>query len=220
LEARRNMERIHVVLKGIRPLLMNRMSQEQLEGLRDKTKKKATTAEKMTPQQEAETKVYAVDGKPVIPTENLMACLIAAGQFIRLDGKRQLSTGKSTILPGILAVEDPVLWLYKASEMKVDVRMGTPDTFGLSEWKYDMRQGVNPNGAQAVCIVRPRFDDWGLNFHIQVDPDALKLDAFRQLFDYAGMRVGLCDFRPACKGSFGMFRVDHWVRIPVSVAAS
>lgn len=34
---------------------------------------------------------------------------------------------------------------------------------------------------------------------------------FREIVDAAGKRIGLGDFRPACKGPFGKFVVTSWV---------
>lgn len=33
---------------------------------------------------------------------------------------------------------------------------------------------------------------------------------FREIVDAAGKRIGLGDFRPACKGPFGKFTVTSW----------
>lgn len=194
---------VNVVLYGVRPLFMNRMSMEALEGLRDKTKKKPKAAGAPDPQEEAAAKVYTVDGKPVLPVENLMSCLIEAGKFIRLDGKRQLSTSTSSILPGYLHITTSVLWLREPET-------GDPPSWGIASWKYDLRQGRNPNGGEAVAIVRPRFDKWAVAFQISVNTDAMPLDTYRRLFDQAGLAVGIGDYRPQRKGIFGQFRVDRW----------
>lgn len=198
------MDRFSITIRGISPIMTNRMTQEQLEGLRDKTKKKAKSAAALPAQTEAEQKIYYnADKEPVIPKENLMSCLIEAGKFIRLDGKRQLSTKDTTIVPGIL-------WLEGLSFPILKPNGADPSHWGLAEWKYDMRQGRNPNGGEAVCIVRPRWDEWALRFDALMETEELSENAFRQLFDYAGRRIGLCDFRTERKGFFGQFVVDVW----------
>src|SRR4029453_11507607 len=182
-----------VVLRGISPLGMNKWSLDALEGLRDKTKKKSTTAQKLTPQQEADAKVYRLNNKPIVPVENLMACLMNAGVFIRLDGKRQLSTAKSSLLPGMLTILTNPLYLLNPGKNSVA-------DWGIAEWKYDMHPGVNPNGNEAVCIVRARFDSWALHLEVLLDEEQLNLNAFRKLFDYAGTRIGLLEYRPQRRG--------------------
>src|SRR5277367_1729623 len=104
---------VNVKCRGITPLLTNRMSESVLEGLRTKVKKPkaANIGTTRTPREEASEKVYLHGGKSAMPGENLMACLINAGAFIRLDGKRMMSNAKSTLLPGFMSLLTPVLML-------------------------------------------------------------------------------------------------------------
>lgn len=200
---------VHVVCRGTSPLLMNRMSESTLEGLRTKVKKakNADVGHVRTPREDAEPKVYTHGGQPMIPGENLMACLIAAGVFVRLDAKRQISTGKGTILPGMMALLDFVLPLHE------------PGTETPSRWEADVRKGTNPNGGEAVAICRPRFDSWSFKCRIEIDETQIGENAIRNLWDLAGKRVGLGDFRPARKGIFGQFVVEHWEKQMLDAAA-
>ena len=148
-----------------------------------------------TPRDEALTKVYAKDAagaQAYIPATCFMSALIGAGVFMKLDGKRQISTAKASILGGMLQIE----------QYQLDL-----DTPG---WEVDIQQGRNPNGAEAVCIIRPRFDKWAFDASCVVDLDLLPADRYRELFDIAGTRVGLLDFRPAKKGTFGRFKFTQW----------
>jgi hypothetical protein len=205
------MIRTSIVLRGTRPLLTNRMTPEELQRLHDKTKA-PKSAGRPSPEDVAASKVYTANGQPCLPVENLMSCLIEAGKFIRLDGKRQLSTSDSTILPGLLTIEDEILPLLKYDDAK------DPTTWGIATWQYDMRQGRNPNGGEAVCIIRPRFDRWAVRMTVQMDTDSLAEDQFRQLFDHAGRRIGIGDFRPERKGIFGQFVVNLWASAPAVAA--
>jgi hypothetical protein len=197
---------VHVMCRGTSPILFNRMSESTLEGLRTKVKpaKAKDVGHVRTPREDAAPKIYGTDACPILPGENLMSCLIAAGSFSRLDAKRQISTAKSTLLPGLMALLDFVLPL-------VD-----PDTKKPAKWEPDVRKGTNPNGGEAVCICRPRFDRWAFNCRVEIDDQQIGENAIRQLWDHAGKRVGLGDFRPARKGIFGQFVVEHWARdVPV-----
>lgn len=193
---------VNVLCKGLTPLFMNRMSESTLEGLRTKMKKPkaANVGTTRTPRQEAEEKVYLYDTRPIIPGENLMSCLIAAGVFCRLDAKRQISTAKSTLLPGLISL------LTTRLELKV------PDTDKPATWEADVRKGTNPNGGEAVAICRPRFDAWCFEFKIDIDTNEIGEHAIRELVDKAGRRIGLGDFRPSRKGIFGQFVVEKWQR--------
>lgn len=190
------MNRINVTLRGISPLLMNRMSDEQLLALHTKEKRKFTAPKE--PREAAESRLYRTTvGAPYIPAENLTACLISAGMFIKLDGKRQLSTKQSTLLPAFLAIENAYVPLQDASGKE-------------ATWDVDMRQGRNPNGGEAVCIIRPRFDQWRMNVTLSIDMESISENVIRQLIDIAGSRIGLGDFRPQRRGVFGKFVVDQW----------
>lgn len=195
------MKTVSVTCRGVTPLFMNRMSESVLEGIRTKAKASKTKSigQTTTPREDAGPKVY-VDpkGAPGIPATNLMSCLIAAGVFVRLDAKRQLSTGKSTMLPGFLSLGSAFLPIVGRSG-------------DASTWEADVRQGRNPNGGEAVAICRPRFDDWGFAVEIDIDTQEIGENLIRDLWDKAGRRIGLGDFRPARKGIFGQFVVDRWV---------
>jgi hypothetical protein len=186
--------RIAVTLKGFTPLLMNAVTPEELIKIRDKIKA-PKGAPRPTPAEEAEKKVYKdVKGNAYIPDKLLWACLVAAGQHVRLDGKRQMSTAKSTVLPTFLTLLDKTMAL---------------DTPG---WETDVQQGRNPNGGELVVLCRPRFDVWRFRVHITIDTNEISEDKIRELFDIAGKRCGLGDFRPNRKGIYGQFLVECWDR--------
>jgi hypothetical protein len=193
---------VRITCRGTTPLLMNRMSESTLEGLRTKVKAAKTkqVGNTKTPREDAEPKVYTHGGVPMIPGENLMSCLIAAGVYCRLDGKRQISTGKATVLPGLMQLQDFILPLF------------IPDTKKAATWEADVRKGTNPNGGEAVAICRPRFDAWQFSARITIDEATIGENTIRELWDIAGKRIGIGDFRPARKGIFGQFVVEKWLR--------
>ena len=188
--------KVSVTVVGITPLLMNAMTEAQLLAIRDKTKA-AKNAQRPALRDEAAQKVHALnDGRPCIPITMLMSCLIGAGQFVRLDGRRQISTASSTVLPGLMNIESLELPLVAGD--------------GAAQWEVDIQQGRNPNGGEAVAVVRPRFDHWQFTVDLLVDQKEVAISKIRELFDVAGRRCGLGDFRPKRKGIFGQFKVNEW----------
>jgi hypothetical protein len=186
---------LKVTCKGITPLLMNRVSEEELLKIRDKVKPPKGASRK-TPREECQSKVYEDSNKkPYLPSSMLYSCLVAAGQHVRLDGKRQISTAKSTMLPQFLTIKSETLAL------------DTP-----TPWEVDLRQGRNPNGGELVVLCRPRFDVWAFTAEIEVDVLEIGESRIRELFDIAGKRCGLGDFRPNRKGIYGQFIVEKWVK--------
>jgi len=201
------MKRFRITLKGLPPgMLQNRMGINELLALRDKTGKKSKSAARPSLEDEAASHVhYDGDGRACMPATMLLASLMNAGVFIRLDQKRQLSTKESSLLPGLLFLEAesfPLLLPGDSDEAN----------WGYSPWRYEVRQGRNPNGGEAVCIVRPLFEKWAISFTAMLDIDELAEDTFLRLFTLAGTRIGTGDFRPQRKGSFGMFAVTRWER--------
>lgn len=174
-------------------MLLNRMTEDQLLRLRTKRKRPKSFSTEETPRQEAAKKIHATtDGQPCLPARMLMAALIAAGQYVRLDGKRQMSTAKSTIVPGFLKLTEHVYLLRP------------------NKWELDIQQGRNPNGGEAVCLIRPRFDQWGFTFTLILDTSQVSEVLCRELVEVAVERMGFGDFRPGRKGTYGQTAVVGW----------
>lgn len=194
------MLRVKIKIEGSSPMLQNAMTPETLQSLWTPDKK-AKTAGRPLPRDHADSRVYKDDqGRPYVPGVNLMACLIAAGVFLRADGKRQFSTAKSSILPGLISLEESAILLHDHAD-------------NPAKWEVDMRRGVNPNGNEAVAVVRPRFDQWTMTFHLVINEDQVPEAKIRELIDIAGRSIGLGDFRPARKGTFGRFKIVTWKRV-------
>ena len=188
--------RVQIAIEGNRPLMFNRMSEETLEGLRTK-EKKPKTAPRDDLRGEASKKLYLTTDtkRPFIPDHMLWSCLVAAGQFVRLDGKRMMSTAQSTVLPSFCRLEDSHCLI-------------TPE-----KWEVDMRPGRNPNGGEGICIVRPRFDKWSITFTLRIWSKKIDEQRIRELVDVAGSCRGLGSFAPIHKGTYGTFDVLRWDRI-------
>ena len=77
-------------------------------------------------------------------------------------------------------------------------------------WSVDTRAVRIPSTGGRILCHRPCFYDWRLSFGLAVDTDMLSLVLMREIVDAAGKRIGLGDFRPACKGPFGKFVVVKW----------
>lgn len=185
--------KVYVECEGISPILMNPVTDELLEELRTRTPRPKKTD--WTAEQEAKEKIYRDNGKIGLPTVNVYSCLVEAGRWIPLmAGKRRnISTADSTVLPALLQIEETFLPFTNHSPMRVD-----------------KRRGRNPKDKVMVCIVRPRFDEWEFGFTLLIDETQIAEERARQLVDIAGSRIGLCDFRPACRGPFGRFQITKW----------
>jgi hypothetical protein len=196
---------VRLAVQGVTALLQNAMSEQQLLDIWFK-RKAPKTASRRQPREEAESKLHRLpDGRPHVPPKALYGCFINAGQFVRLDGKRQVSTADRTILPSMLTL------------LNQELPITLPDSEESAPWEVDIQQGRNPNGGEAVCIIRPRFDLWQLSFTVEVDQQLMSLSMARDLIDIAGRRIGLLEFSPRHRGQFGCFRVSSWRTLSAKV---
>ena len=184
---------------GVKPILMDPMTDEVLEGLR--TGVRPNVRRDRPALDVARERIYRENGDKSsigLPSEMLFASLVAAGRNVK-NGKKQVSTASTTTLPDFFSIQDLFL---PFSNVKKGKKEG-------ESWKVDKRRGRLKDGT-AVCIVRPRFDKW--EFEVIVEYDEKKADEsiIKDLFANAGSAQGLGAFRPNCKGPFGRFKVASW----------
>ena len=184
---------IKVTIKGISALICNRFTDAAAEAATSGTRS-AINGDKGSPKEQAEPKLYTgVDGKTlIIPSPNVFSCIIEAGKFHK-NGKSKLTTQKSSLIPSALSLTE--------AELPIRTRDG---------WRVDTRAVRIPSTGGRILCHRPMFDDWELDFTIDLDHEFMAPTLVRQIVDDAGKRIGLGDFRPACKGPFGRFVVTSW----------
>jgi hypothetical protein len=186
------MKQISVTIEGTSPLLCNRFA-DAAQIAATNGNRLASVGEKGTPSEQAMARLYlGHDGKPMIPQPNLFRCLIDAGQFFKA-GKSKITTQKTSMIPACVEIE--------GLELPIKHR---------ERWTVDTRAVRIPSTGGRILSHRPCFHDWRLAFTLGVDTEILSLRLMREIVDAAGKRIGLGDFRPACKGPFGKFVVVEW----------
>jgi hypothetical protein len=192
---------IEVTIEGTTPLLCNRFTDAAAMAASSGTRM-AAVGEKGTPREQAEKRLYiGHDGKPIIPQPNLFRCLIDGGSFFKA-GKSKVTTQKSSLIPACVEIQGIELPLVSREPWQVDTRaVRIPST-----------------GGRILCH-RPSFNDWKITFTMAVDTEMMTVKMAREILDAAGKRIGLGDFRPACKGPFGKFVVTSWKELTAKVAA-
>lgn len=175
---------IKIKIDGITPLLMNKFNSEELgNNVRDKNE---------TPREAAEKTAYLTKEKELyFPGENIFAAIICAGKYHKI-GKNKVTTMKSSLIPAGITMLTMVC------------------LFNTSEFEVDSRSVVIPSTGGRIMKHRARLDKWTTEFDIDVDKNLFSEKIARQLIDDTGSKVGLGDFRPDRKGSFGKFKVIHW----------
>lgn len=123
----------------------------------------------------------AKDGKPMIPSTNVEACI--------RDAAKKVRRGKE-IVSGLVVQPDEIPLIYT----------GPTDREGLWEANFvDIRIGRVDRGR--VPVARPRFDNWQLKFMLEYSENDFNDDEIKQFIIEAGSKIGLCDYRP----KFGRF---------------
>jgi hypothetical protein len=187
------MESVKVTIEGTTPLLMNKFTDAAAMAATSGNRV-ASVGEKGSPREQAEKKLYlGADGKIVIPQPNLFRCIIDGGTFFKA-GKSKVTTQKSSLIPAC-----------------VDIRCVEIPLISRDPWEVDTRAVRIPSTGGRILCHRPSFNDWKLEFDVDVDTEIITVKLFREILDAAGKRIGLGDFRPACKGPFGKFVVTKWV---------
>lgn len=188
--------KIQVTIKGITPIIMNRFTEENEVSVGSGTST-VQIGDKGTPRQQAEKKRYAdKEGNLFIPGPNIFACLINAGKFHK-SGKSKVTTQKSSLIPAGITVEEIIIPMSNGNG-------------GKAVWEVDSRSVVIPSTGGRIMCHRPRADEWGAKFTLDVDTEMFQPNFVRKLMDDAGKKVGLCDYRPERKGPFGRFVVTGW----------
>lgn len=191
-----NWEGLSFTVSGLTPILMHKA-----EGNLGQNRTRGTkTKEKPTPEQEAPRYTYEdAVGNLVVPAINMRACLVQAGKRFPVEGKRY---SMNTILSGALQLDvDNLLFpLFRDGKQ-------------VREWVLDVRR-VRIQSA-GIERGRPKIvDPWTLTCNFLLDRDSFTSDHekfmlfMEGLIRTAGKQIGICDFRPACNGWFGTFRLD------------
>lgn len=179
-------KRINVTIKGLTPLLMNRLNPESL-----KSKSRMRMQEYST-QDDAKKSAYMaiIDGKEqlYIPQEAIYSMMINTSKQFRIR-----RTSLSSVLAGTMRIEPEKIPL------------------GTKEYVVDERAVVIQQ--QRVLKGRAKLPEWKAHFQIVFDagrlPDGIE-NTLRDILDDAGTRMGLLDYRPQHKGWFGTFEIEQF----------
>ena len=185
---------ISIRIEGKTPLICNRFTDAAQMAASSGTRL-STIGDKGTPREQAETKLYRSKGSDdvlVIPSPNMFRCLIDAGTFFKV-GKSKVTTLKTSMVPYCVSINE--------IEIAIISREG---------WDVDTRAVRIPSTGGRILCHRPCFNDWALEFTVELDTDVMNPKFFRELVDAAGNKIGLGDFRPATKGPYGRFAVTNW----------
>lgn len=141
----------------------------------------------------AEFHSYNDNGKFFLPAEHVRGSLIEAGGMVKSKVGNSRKSMKN-IVAGMFFV--------------------TPERIALPQFtSIDKRSAVNRNIKGRVIVIRPKWDEWCVEFTLSVDNDTITDDTVREILENAGKFIGVGSFRPTNNGMFGRFEVDAFKKI-------
>lgn len=193
----KKMQTVKVRLEGRTPLMMNRFYDEAQ--IASTGGERATASgDRLSPEDDARRRLYLNDeGAPIVPQPMLFSAIIEAGKHFK-QGKRQLTTSKSSMIPGFIDID--------GIEFVLDTNGSDP------AWSVDSRPVRIPATGGRILRHRPIFNAWSFDFEMLIDTDLISVNMMRDVVEAAGRRVGIGDFRPQQKGPYGKFDIVEWKR--------
>ena len=180
-------KKIDVEIRGLTPLLMNRLNPDSL-----KSKTRMRMQDYSTTDDAAKSAYIAeIEGKNqlYIPQEALYSMIINTAKQYKV---RRMSL--SSLLAGTMRIEPEKVPL------------------GTDKYEVDERAVVIQN--QRVLKGRAKLPKWNAKFQIVFDsrrlPDGIEV-TLKEILEDAGTRMGLLDYRPQHRGWFGTFAVESFV---------
>ena len=179
------MKNLKVTFKGTTPLIMHScqcvnplhpisLKMKTITSKRKKTEEDLINLSNL----EWEAGAYWKDGLGLyMPAENVEATLVTAA--------KQYKKGKD--FQKYVAVTD----LYIPFEYGENLSKEELST----SFEYRDTRPMNVQRSK-VLRTRPRFDQWEFTFNLRYDEEHIDLETIKDVIDYAGPYVGICDSRP------------------------
>lgn len=206
-------------LKGETPILFHADSVERADELTAWRKDpdnagKSTAGDDRSPAWTWQAYLYSDGNNIAIPQETIMAALRFSGAKIPKKGTTTYKRESQSLLlissefcsfegpegPVSMAAIHKVKELSFADQAKAVKRLG----FSL----YVKRASVS---SSKHVRVRPRFEDWTVRGVIEILDPEITPETLKRMFEIAGSRAGICDWRPSSPrspGPFGKFTAE------------
>jgi len=177
-----NMKKIKVCIKGVAPLLQHKMTVELEAQLASKTKKSVGQAKSDNP----EDYLYKVNDVICQPAEHIIQAIIKRLSNYKIQGKgkktyKEIGIGGLNIIPEFIEHKN-------------------------QKWIVDSRTVVIPATRGRSIRLRPKLEEWELEFTLEILNDDLPVEVVKSALDDAGREGGLGDYRPR----FGRFIVTRF----------
>lgn len=181
-----NTRQMRCVIKGTSPLIQHKWSEKALIMMREKgSGKKTKDREARNPEAESEAATYRdSSGNYAIPVLALKSAIISAAH-------KDIGIEKTLVRKALFIKSNPDMML----PMQCSEPVTREDSVRVGQGSADLRY-------------RPQFDDWSVEFTVEIDADLLQPADVVNLIDRAGFGVGIGEWRPEKGGEYGRFQVE------------
>lgn len=187
---RNKMKEFKVKIKGKTPYMQHRMDDQKLE---EWEKNRRLIVERddiaLEDRYRAEFHSYNDNKGFYLPSEHIRGSLINAGAFL----KSKVGNAKKS-MKNVVAAQ----FMIKEEKLRLPVYD-----------EIDKRSAVNRNIKARIITIRPKWNNWNIEFTLQIDNDTITKETIQELINTAGNYVGIGSFRPTNNGMFGRFETTE-----------
>jgi hypothetical protein len=216
------MIRYQVTITGIQPMLHHADSIEWADVMdewkNNKDNKKGSKAgDDRSPAWRWLGSLYHDKTHIIIPTENVMRCLMEGGAMVPIPGGKNGKTFKSQTQSGIqpTAIGWPLLIGGEPIPVAKILKLNGEKDFAKHK-QVAIDHGFSlflkraKIGQSKHVRVRPRFEKWGAIGQLVVTDEQITDSALQDIVEMSGQYKGLGDWRPGAKtpGPYGMFKAQ------------
>ena len=182
-------------ISGLTPLLIHRWAEAQ----ETEETTRAVHIERRDPRREAEKVCYRREDEAIyFPGAAIARMLREAGGSHKQRGSRK--SLKFVIPAAVIVLEDQLMLKDANGDL-------------IKDFEVDSRPVTIPATKGRIMRHRPRFNTWGAEISLEIDPQIIESDTVMQLLTEGGKRIGIGDFRPERGGPFGRFAVIQWAEL-------
>lgn len=184
------MQKFDVEIEGVTPYMQHRMDDTKLEEW-EKNRKHIIERDDVN-QSDLSRALYHMyldkNDKPFMPSEHIRGALIGAGAFLKSKVGNSKKSMKN-IVAGMFFVN--------------------PEEIPMKEdYVIDKRSAVNRNIKARIITIRPKWEQWKVNFELWVDNDTITTETITEILETAGQYVGIGSFSPRNNGMFGRYKLN------------
>lgn len=177
-----------VEIEGLTPYMQHRMDDQKLEEW-EKNRKLIIERDDVAKEdlERALFHSYSDDKGFFLPSEHIRGALINAGAM----SKSKVGNGKKSM-------KNIVAGMFFVTPEKIRLK---------NDFVIDKRSAVNRNVKARIICIRPRWDNWKVQFTLMIDNPTITKETVMEIVSNAGQYIGIGSFRPEHNGMFGRFKV-------------